>query len=106
RLDGYFEPAEFFGRAPDATAAERALAARLWPGPVGILYADGPFAAWGPAHAVAGAVLAARPAPAPVIEAYRGGLVAAASLRRPAPALWRWSSRTAGPGLARSRDCG
>ncbi|HJZ94346.1 MAG TPA: hypothetical protein VKE40_26010 [Gemmataceae bacterium] len=80
RLDGYFEPAEFFGRAPDATAAERALAARLWPGPVGILYADGPFAAWVPAHAVAGAVLAARPGPLALFEVYGGGLIDPAAL--------------------------
>src|SRR5262245_40082104 len=68
RLDGYFEPAEFFGRAPDASATERALAARLWPGPVGIVHADAQYAAWVPAHPVAWAVLASRPGPLALFE--------------------------------------
>jgi protein arginine phosphatase len=68
RLDGFFEPAEFFVRAPDATAAERALATRLWPGPVGLVHGDAPFPAWVPAHPVAGAVLAARAGPLALFE--------------------------------------
>src|SRR3954454_17466527 len=39
RLDGFFDASEFFARA-DPTPAERVLAGRLWPGPVGWV-ADG-----------------------------------------------------------------
>src|SRR5262249_10812523 len=47
---------------------------------VGILYADGPFTAWVPAHPVAGAVLAARPGPLALFEVYGGGLIDPAAL--------------------------
>jgi L-threonylcarbamoyladenylate synthase len=67
RLDGYFDPADFFARTAP-TAAERALATRLWPGPVGWVDADAPFPAWVPAHSAAGAVLAAQKGPLALFE--------------------------------------
>lgn len=67
RLDAYFDPAEFFARnAP--TPAERILAARLWPGPVGWVDDDSPFPVWVPSHLALASVLAARHAPLAVFE--------------------------------------
>lgn len=57
RLDGYFDPAEFFARSAP-TPGERALAGRLWPGPVGWVQHDCPFPAWVPSHPAVAAVLA------------------------------------------------
>ena len=67
RLDAYFDPAEFFARTAP-TPAERVLAARLWPGPIGWVDADSPFPAWVPAHGAVASVLAARQAPLAVFE--------------------------------------
>jgi L-threonylcarbamoyladenylate synthase len=67
RLDGFFDPAEFFART-GPTQAERALAARLWPGPVGWVAEGVGFPAWVPAHMAAGSVLAARRAPLALFE--------------------------------------
>jgi protein-tyrosine phosphatase len=79
RLDGYFDPAEFFARTAP-TPAERALAARLWPGPVGWVHDDSPFPAWVPAHGAVAAVLAARHAPLALFELADGRPVEAAAL--------------------------
>jgi protein-tyrosine phosphatase len=79
RLDGFFDPAEFFARV-GPTTAERALAARLWPGPVGWVSADAPFPAWVPAHLAAGSVLAVRQAPLAVFEMDGGRPVDPAAL--------------------------
>ncbi|HKB01964.1 MAG TPA: hypothetical protein VKD90_07070 [Gemmataceae bacterium] len=67
RLDGFFEPSEFFARA-DLTPAERVLAGRVWPGPVGWVYDGSPFPAWVPGHLAAGTVLAAWHAPLALFE--------------------------------------
>lgn len=72
RLDGYFDPADFFART-DPTPAERALAARIWPGPVGWVEDDTPFPAWVPAHTAAAAVLAARQGSLALFELADGG---------------------------------
>ena len=79
RLDGFFDPAEFFARAAP-TAAERALAARLWPGPVGWVHDDSPYPAWVPAHLAVAAVLAARHAPLALFELADGRPVDPAAL--------------------------
>lgn len=79
RLDGYFDPAEFFARS-SPTPAERALAARLWPGPVGWVHDDFPFPAWVPAHPAVAAVLAARHASLALFELDEGRPVDPASL--------------------------
>jgi protein-tyrosine phosphatase len=71
RLDGYFDPAEFFARVP-ATPVERALAGRLWPGPVGWVQDDSPFPAWVPGHLAVASVLAARHAPLALFEVNAG----------------------------------
>jgi L-threonylcarbamoyladenylate synthase len=67
RLDGYTDAAAFFAEVT-ATYAERALAARLWPGPIGWAHDDSPFPAWVPEHSAIGAVLAMRPAPVALFE--------------------------------------
>jgi protein-tyrosine phosphatase len=67
RLDAYFDPADFFARTAP-TPAERALATRLWPGPVGWVHDDSPFPAWVPAHLAVASVLSARHAPLAVFE--------------------------------------
>jgi L-threonylcarbamoyladenylate synthase len=79
RLDGFFDPAEFFARAAP-TAAERALAARLWPGPVGWVHDDSPYPAWVPAHLAVASVLAARHAPLALFELADGRPVDPADL--------------------------
>jgi protein-tyrosine phosphatase len=67
RLDAYFDPAEFFAHyAP--TPAERVLAARLWPGPVGWVHDESPFPAWVPSHLALASILATRHAPLAVFE--------------------------------------
>lgn len=71
RLDGFFDPAEFFARA-DPTPAERVLAGRLWPGPVGWVEDGSPFPAWVPGHMAAASVLAARQAPLALFETADG----------------------------------
>jgi L-threonylcarbamoyladenylate synthase len=67
RLDGFFDPADFFTRVPP-TPAERALGTRLWPGAVGWVHDDSPFPAWVPAHLVMASVLAARQSPLALFE--------------------------------------
>jgi L-threonylcarbamoyladenylate synthase len=71
RLDGFFDSAEFFAQAPP-TAAERALAYRLWPGPVGWVRDDSPYPAWVPGHTAVASVLAARNAPLALFEVNDG----------------------------------
>ncbi|HKB02114.1 MAG TPA: hypothetical protein VKD90_07840 [Gemmataceae bacterium] len=68
RLDGFFEPGDFFAGVAAATATERALVSRLWPGPVGIVHPDAPFPAWVPSHLVAAGILAARHGPLAMFE--------------------------------------
>src|SRR5258708_1461870 len=79
RLDGYFESADFFA-CSTPTPAERARAARLWPGPVGWVHDDSPFPAWVPAHMAAASVLAARRTPLALFELADGQPVDAAAL--------------------------
>ena len=79
RLDGFFDPGEFFARSAP-TVAERALAARLWPGPVGWVDDDFPFPAWVPAHQAVAAVLAAHQAPLALFELGDGQPVDPATL--------------------------
>jgi protein-tyrosine phosphatase len=74
RLDAFFDPDEFFARTAP-TPAERALAARLWPGPVGWVDDESPFPAWVPKHLAVASVLAARHAPLAVFELADGHLV-------------------------------
>ena len=80
RLDAFFDPADFFARAAP-TPAERVLAARLWPGPVGWVYDESPFPAWVPAHLAVASVLAARQAPLALFELAEGRPVDPAALR-------------------------
>ena len=79
RLDGFFDPGEFFARSAP-TPAERALAARLWPGPVGWVHDDSPFPAWVPAHQAVASVLAAHHAPLALFELGDGRPVDPAAL--------------------------
>ena len=79
RLDGYFDPAEFFAQSPP-TPAERALAGRLWPGPIGWVRDDSPFPAWVPGHLAVASVLAARHAPLALFEVNDGRPVDPAAL--------------------------
>ena len=79
RLDGYFDPSEFFARVA-LTTAERALAARLWPGPVGLVHDDSPFPAWVPAHQAVATVLAVHQAPLALFELNDGKAVDLAAL--------------------------
>src|SRR5687768_145656 len=79
RLDGFFDPSEFFARSAP-TPAERALAARLWPGPVGWVHDDSPYPAWVPAHQAVASVLAARQAPLAFFELADGRAVDPAAL--------------------------
>jgi protein arginine phosphatase len=67
RRDAFFDPAEFFAVA-EPTAAERALALRLWPGPVGWVHDEAPFPAWVPSHMALASVVAARHSPLAVFE--------------------------------------
>ena len=67
RVDGYFDPTEFFARSAP-TPAERVLAARLWPGPVGWVHDESPYPAWVPSHQAVVSVLAARHAPLALFE--------------------------------------
>ncbi len=67
RLDGYFHAEEFFTRTR-TTAAERVLASRIWPGPVGWVDDDLPFPAWVPAHGAIASVLAHYRAPLALFE--------------------------------------
>jgi L-threonylcarbamoyladenylate synthase len=67
RLDAFAEPADVFARTA-ATAAERALSTRLWPGPVGWVDDEFPFPAWVPSHSALAKVLAVRQAPLAVFE--------------------------------------
>src|SRR5215471_2012755 len=59
RLDAFFDPDEFFARTAP-TPAERALAARLWPGPVGWVDDESPFPIWVRKHLAVASVVAAR----------------------------------------------
>jgi L-threonylcarbamoyladenylate synthase len=79
RLDGYFDPTEFFAVAPP-TPAEHALANRLWPGPVGWVHDDSRFPAWVPSHGALAAVLAIRQAPLALFELNGGQPVDPAAL--------------------------
>jgi L-threonylcarbamoyladenylate synthase len=79
RLDGFFDPAQFFART-EPTPAERVLAGRLWPGPVGWVDDGSPFPAWVPAHMAAASVLAARQAPLALFEMDDGRPVDLAAL--------------------------
>jgi L-threonylcarbamoyladenylate synthase len=67
RLDGYFDPAPFLSTI-SGTAAERALALRIWPGAIGWMHDDSPFPAWVPTHMAVASVLAAHPAPLALFE--------------------------------------
>src|SRR5262245_28400565 len=58
RRDGYFDPAPFLALI-QATPAERAIAARLWPGPIGWMDHQLPFPVWVPAQMSVASVLAA-----------------------------------------------
>jgi protein arginine phosphatase len=68
RLDGFFDAGDFFARVSTATPTERALASRVWPGPVGIVHPDAPFPGWVPSHLAAGAILASRRGPLAMFE--------------------------------------
>jgi protein arginine phosphatase len=79
RRDGFFDPTEFFAvSAP--TAAERAIAIRLWPGPVGWVHDESPFPAWVPSHTALASVVAARRAPIALFELNGGRPVDPAQL--------------------------
>ena len=67
RLDGYMDAAAFFVQT-SATPAERALAGRLWPGPVGWIHDESPYPAWIPSHTAVAAVLAAHRASLALFE--------------------------------------
>jgi protein-tyrosine phosphatase len=79
RLDGYFDTADFFSRSAP-TPAERVLAGRLWPGPIGWVHDESPFPAWVPSHLAPGAVLAAWRAPLALFELDDGRAVNPATL--------------------------
>jgi L-threonylcarbamoyladenylate synthase len=72
RLDAYPDAASFFALFA-STPAERAMAARLWPGPVGWVHDDSPYPAWVPAHSALTAVITAGPAPLALFEPADGG---------------------------------
>jgi protein-tyrosine-phosphatase len=59
-LDGYFDPAEFLSRV-GASPAERVLAGRLWPGPVGWIDDEFEYPTWVPSHHAVASVLSAYP---------------------------------------------
>jgi protein-tyrosine phosphatase len=67
RLDGYFDPADALARF-EPTPAERLLAGRIWPGPVGWVDDASTFPVWVPRHLAAAAVLGARPGPLALFE--------------------------------------
>jgi protein-tyrosine phosphatase len=67
RVDGYFDPTPFLTRI-DATPAERAIASRLWPGPVGWICDELPFPVWIPAQLSIASVLAAHQGPLAFFE--------------------------------------
>jgi L-threonylcarbamoyladenylate synthase len=67
RFDGYFDPAVVLRRI-NATPAERAIAMRLWPGPIGWVSDDLPFPAWVPLHMAMATVLAAHQGPLALFE--------------------------------------
>jgi protein-tyrosine phosphatase len=67
RLDAFADPTAALARfAP--TPAERLMASRLWPGPVGWVDDELPFPAWVPVHTALAKVLAIRSAPLAVFE--------------------------------------
>jgi protein-tyrosine phosphatase len=71
RLDGYFDPAPFL-TIISGTAAERALALRIWPGAIGWVHDDSPFPAWVPTHMALASTLAAHPTALAVFELNNG----------------------------------
>lgn len=71
RLDGYFDPAPFLSTI-SGTAAERALALRLWPGAIGWVHDDSPFPAWVPTHMAVASTLAAHPTQLALFELNNG----------------------------------
>jgi protein-tyrosine phosphatase len=71
RLDGYFDPAPFLSTIA-GTAAERALALRIWPGAIGWVHDDSPFPAWVPTHMALASTLAAHPTPLAIFELNNG----------------------------------
>jgi L-threonylcarbamoyladenylate synthase len=79
RRDGFFDPAEFFVIA-EPTAAERALALRVWPGPLGWAHDNSLFPAWVPSHTALASVLAGRQAPLALFELNGGQTVDPAQL--------------------------
>lgn len=79
RFDGHFDPASFLSNIA-ATAAERALALRLWPGAIGWVCDDSPFPAWVPSHMAIASVLAAHPRPLALFELNDGQPIEPAEL--------------------------
>jgi L-threonylcarbamoyladenylate synthase len=79
RRDGFFDPAKFFA-VVEPTAAERALALRLWPGPLGWVHDNSPFPAWVPSHMAMVSVLAAQQSPLALFELNGGRPVDPAQL--------------------------
>jgi protein-tyrosine phosphatase len=71
RLDAYFDPSPFLTQT-QATPAERAIAARLWPGPIGWIDDELPFPVWVPAQLSTASVLAAHQGPLAFFE-LKGG---------------------------------
>jgi protein-tyrosine phosphatase len=74
RLDGYFDPAPFLSTI-SGSAAERAMALRIWPGAIGWVHDDSPFPAWVPTHMALASTLAAHPTPLAIFELNSGQLV-------------------------------
>lgn len=67
RVDGYFDPNEFFART-NTSAAERVFGNRIWPGPFGWVDDDLPFPAWVPSHFAVASVLSQYRAPLALFE--------------------------------------
>lgn len=67
RIDAYFDPEAILSQV-SATTAVRAMARRLWPGPIGWIADELPFPAWVPMHMALASVLAAQNRPLAVFE--------------------------------------
>lgn len=68
RTDAWFDARDFFAQVPNASPLERALAARIWPGPIGWVHSDSPHPVWVPAHHAVGLILAGRRTPLALFE--------------------------------------
>ncbi|HEX3146940.1 MAG TPA: hypothetical protein VHR66_02595 [Gemmataceae bacterium] len=96
RLDGHFDAAEFFTRSP-ATSAERVLASRLWPGPIGWIDPESPFAAWVPRHVALATILGLLHRPLALFELNSGQPVEPAQLEETAATIIQDGADTRGP---------